>query len=399
MPPFKTYKKQFGRAKSLGETVKITAHKISEDTWWDDPNAVVGYLYDWYVDDNKRGLNNLHPERDKKKIPIDIKFIVSSSQTYSKDPITYHIMMKPSQECNVDYYGERFAKRYFATFPCGLYIDLPDYKGQYNRWLVVAGANINDPQYPTYEVLRCDYVFQWISKGVKHNMAGVLRSQNSYNSGVWTDFKLTSIEDQQKFIVPLNRDSESIFYNTRMIVDAPVITEPRTWVVTKVNRISANGLLHTTLAQDLFDQHTDYIEVDEDGNVTGMWADYYREVVEPMPEGIFRPIEHVIHSKIAFSGVKPEIKIGGSYKKLTVHFYDEFDNEIEYQNSTWKYEIDGVDVSDKVSILDSTTSTDVEENQVKVKFIGDYSYVGKVLVVTNTADTCTSKLEIGIISL
>ena len=41
------------------------------------------------------------------------------------------------------------------------------------------------------------------------------------------DFKIQSPEDQQKFIVPLNRDSETLFYSQRMIIDNNVLTEPR----------------------------------------------------------------------------------------------------------------------------------------------------------------------------
>ena len=88
-------------------------------------------------------------------------------------------------------------------------------------------------------------------------------------SGIWSHDKETTPQDQQKFVVPLNRMTENIYYDQRMIIDAPVLTEPRTWIVSKVNRIAANGLVHVTLAQSKFNAHTDYIETDGDGNVYG----------------------------------------------------------------------------------------------------------------------------------
>ena len=87
--------------------------------------------------------------------------------------------MKPSQEMNVDYYPSFFIDRYSATFPVGLYCDILDESGKYNRWLIVATANYNVSQFPTFSVLRCDKVFDWVLKGKKYQVAGCLRSQNS----------------------------------------------------------------------------------------------------------------------------------------------------------------------------------------------------------------------------
>jgi len=54
-----------------------------------------------------------------------------------------------------------------------------DESGRYNRWLIVDKANYNSNQFPTFEILRCDKVFQWIHDNKKYQCAGVLRSQNS----------------------------------------------------------------------------------------------------------------------------------------------------------------------------------------------------------------------------
>lgn len=182
MPSFYNCKKYYGKDLT-GAEKNTTAQKIIEETWWDDMQSQVAYLYDWTHDKHITQLKNLDPINDTHKVPIDIKYIVNSSQTYSKDIITYHLQLRPSQKCNVDYYEELFATRYNAVFPNGLYCDIKDASGKYNRWLVVAGADYYDPQFPTFEILPCDYVFQWIMNRKKYQVAGVLRSQNSYNSG------------------------------------------------------------------------------------------------------------------------------------------------------------------------------------------------------------------------
>lgn len=374
--------REYYKAQSTGEQRKFESSQIMEDTWWDDVQSQVAYLYDYYHDDYKTQLKDLEPKFDHKKIPIEIKYIVSSSQTFAKDIITYHIQLKPFQRVNVDYYDEFFAKRYGANFPNGLYIDIKDNKGRYNRWLVVAGANYYDPQFSTFEILPCDYIFQWIYKEKKYQMAGVLRSQNSYNSGVWFDSKIQTVEDQQKFIVPLNRISENIYYDMRMIIDAPVLTEPRAWSVTKVNRISANGLANITLAQDRFDQFSDYIELDENGEVIGMWADYYKLPAQPEDSTITKDLD------INYSGLNPEIKVRGGYKTYTVSSPAADD----VSGGTWSFSIDGEDASSLVQIIEDTA-------KIKVKFIGDEMYLGKTLVITYTVEEISSSLNVSIISL
>ena len=201
-------------------------------------------------------------------------------------------------------------------------------------------------------------------------------------------YKITSIEDQQKFIVPLNDITEHLWYNQRMIIDAKVSTEPRAWEISKINRISPNGLVKVTLAQDNFDQNNDYIERDINGNIIGMWADYYNTVIKE--EQKINADENITHySSITYSGIKPQIKIGGSYKKFTVNFYDSNNSEeIEFKNGNWKFFIrnkdetitEAQDGSDIVQFLD--TASDLNENQIKVKFIGDSSYIGNILIIS-----------------
>lgn len=177
MPSYFTYKKMFEG--TGGQIRKDQSDRIMNASWWEDIQSRVAYIYDYYHDDYITQLNDLHPKEDPKKIPIDIKFVQSSSQTYDKDAVTFHLQLRPGQKCNVDYYDEFFKIRYDAIFPIGLFCDIPDEQGIYNRWLIVDKANYNVTQFPTFEILRCDKVFQYIMDGKKMQVPGVLRSQNS----------------------------------------------------------------------------------------------------------------------------------------------------------------------------------------------------------------------------
>lgn len=180
MPSFDLYKKIHGFSNS-GQAHKFQSDSIMNNTWWNDISSRVVYLYDYYHDIDSNDplkLRDLHPETDEHKIPIDAKYLMNSSQTYSKDIVTYHLQLRPGQKCNVPYYNEMYGI-YNALFPVGLYVDIPDNNGQYNKWMVVATANFYNAQFSTYEILPCDKVLQWIYDGKKHQMAGCLRSQNS----------------------------------------------------------------------------------------------------------------------------------------------------------------------------------------------------------------------------
>lgn len=179
---FSQYGEWLGGHKTGGRARKAESDNVMLWSWDEDIQSQTAYLYDYYIDlqsGEALKLNDLHPDQDLYKIPIDIKYIRHGSQTYAQDPITYWIQLKPGQKCNVPYYNEILGDRYDATFPIGLYVEIMDESGRYNRWLIVDKANYNSNQFPTFEILRCDKVFQWIHDNKKYQCAGVLRSQNS----------------------------------------------------------------------------------------------------------------------------------------------------------------------------------------------------------------------------
>lgn len=389
MPSFEMFKKMNGGL-TVGQRHKADSDMIMEATWDNDIDTRVAYFYDFDHDSHITQLNDLSPEQDENKIPISIKFIAHTKQTLSKDFISYHLQLKQSQSENViPYYKEKFKERYGATFPIGMYLDIPDNKGRYNRWLVVSQADYNDVQFSDFELLRCDYVFQWVIDGKKMQMAGVLRSQSSYNSGVWVDYRIESPEDQQKCLLPMTRETEKLFYNQRLIIDNRVLTEPRVWVITKPNRIANKGICGLTFAQDVFDPHKDFIEMDEDGNVIGMWADYF--------DNGLAPEDHVDYDgltcELSVVGNK-RIKIDGGYKRLSVEFYK---NGVptEFKEGYWNYYVDGTDVS----LLVEELTDGLAKNERSIRFIGTDDYIGKILTVVFTAGSVFDDVELSITGL
>lgn len=206
-------------------------------------------------------------------------------------------------------------------------------------------------------------------------------------------YKIESIENQRKAILPMNDISATIFYNQRFIISAP-IPEPLAWRLTKTEDISPKGVRRLTFAQDRWDQHKDYIERDEFGNIVGMYADWFQSEVEPVS---VLPTDDPIPSltttaTITCSG-KPQIRIGGSAKTFTVTYKDKDGNAIEIDPGNWTFSIDGTSVPNDLLTLTP------DGNKIKVKFLGDDSYIGKILTVTNTLDDIVSSIDMEIIAL
>lgn len=171
--------------------------------------------------------------------------------------------------------------------------------------------------------------------------------------------------------------------------------EPIAWRVTKVESLTHKGNIMFTFAQTNFDQHNDYIERDNDGKVIGMWADYYNEPNLPSDQPN-QPDPTVTgdYAEITYSGTKPHLKVNGSYKTITLTYYSTQTDAVDQTPGEWSYLIDDTDVSDLVKVLETDSP-----NTIKVKFIGDEEYLGKVLTIKNTRDNIIAEKQFEIVSL
>lgn len=214
-------------------------------------------------------------------------------------------------------------------------------------------------------------------------------------SGLWVDFRFQQPEDQTKFALPLNRDTEHLYYNTYLVIDANVLTEPRVFQISKINRSNSKGIAVFTCTQELANQHTLKADYDEDGNVTAWWADWNDTEVPPFPaisDDASTPSS--IKSVITCSG-KSIIKIGGSAKTFTLTYYDEEGNVSDYTPGYWALWIDNKRVPN--SIVEYIETDD--PHKLKIKFLGDDSYIGKILKIRNTSDDVVAELDVEIIAL
>ena len=161
----------------------------------------------------------------------------------------------------------------------------------------------------------------------------------------------------------------------RVLVGA-LTEKPVAWTISKVENANELGIQMLTLYQDFFNEHTDYVNLE-----TGeMYADYYTSEITPTDPTEPIPIPSSNYGTITAS--TSTIKIGGSYKTLTITIYDEYGTDITEAYSdvdfNWSCSIDGEDFtnSDIITWLKGATF-----NKKKIKFSNDRSYLEKILEV------------------
>ena len=373
-------------AKTIGQIYKEQSDWAMNQTWWNDPQSKVAYIYDYFHDDQPEIKDHMTYENTT-KTRIDIKFIVKSYQSMDKDQVDYYIQFRPdtkfdfTEEDELYYYEKDFHKRYGADYPIGMMIDIPDDRGIYHKWLICRDEPAN--QFPKFLILPLNYRLYWIEqngdKRYKRNMWCAIRMQSSYTSGSYVDKVFSRPDNQTKLWFSMNSITEKFWYsddddkNMRLIVSAP-LEQPVTWRITKCENAQPLGIQKLTLYQDRFNEHTDYVNLE-----TGeMYANYFDSEIAPTDPSTPTTPPSSITARISAS--TSTIKVGGSYKNLTVNLFNDSNEDIttECANATftWTCSIDDEDWTNKV-----TWRADTEYNQKKVKFPSDTSVIGKILSV------------------
>lgn len=399
-------------AKTIGQIYKEQSDWAMEQTFENDIATKTCYIYDHFHDDfftDEHGITRSLAEgmtyENTNKTKIDAKFIIKSYQSMDKDQVEYYLMFRPSQLVRFNegddlyYYETDFKKRYSATFPIGLWVDLPDDRGVYHKWLICRNEPAN--QFPKYLILPANYELMWVEKNnekrIKRRMWCVLRQQMSYTSGVYVDRVFGHTDNQNKLILPMNSITEKFWYtdddskNMRVIVSA-LMENPTVWKITKCESASPLGLQKLTLYTNFFNEHTDYVNLE-----TGeMYANYFDSEIAPTDPSTPTTPPSSITARISAS--TSTIKVGGSYKNLTVNLFNDSNEDIttEYADAifTWTCSIDNEDWTDKV-----TWRAGTEYNQKKVKFPNDDSVLGKILIVKCTIEKDGTTIESETISL
>ena len=399
----------------IGQQLKQSSDLAMQSTWYNDIQTRTCYIYDYFNDTEPDKLSGYQPEDNLgNKIKVDLKFIITKYKTLDKQDPEYHIQFSPDdwnrQTCIPEYY-EKYSM-YGIRFPIGLYCDIPDDRGIYQKWLIVFDEVAN--QFPKFGVLKCDHIFRWVgynqNKRIVRKMCGVEAQQSSYNSGVSSNGVTTSVEALSKIWLPWNNISSELYYDQRIIVSMPM-ERPITYKVTKVSNINPKGINQFILCQDEFNSHNDFIEKDGEGKIIRMIADYWDSsgnppidediLFIPEPPTLLPTPESDNYENLTLSlkCALPQIKVKGSYKTIVSSCITFQGKNVttDYKDYIWEFSIEDKDATD----LLVTAKSDDTPNKIKVKLSDsvDEQYFGKILKVKCSLGTLTQEIDLSITAL
>ena len=200
-------------------------------------------------------------------------------------------------------------------------------------------------------------------------------------------YKTTAPENQQIVWCEFNDKTKTIFYDQRVAI-SQLRDEPVVWSCSKVEDMNVKGIARYTWKQDKWDEHRDYIEFDDDGNLVGIWCSYFDNDITPSP--LPEP-EKNIRCEISYKGVQNnQFKVGGSARTFVVTFYQD-DEEIAYRDGSWSFVIDG-NPADELFTVDQQ-----EDNSTKIKFVGSDNYMGKTVNITFKSENISNDIQMNIV--
>ncbi len=405
MLSFDDMKQMYSNVGTVGQQLKIMSDEVIQETFDNDIQTRQCYIYDYYHDDQSDLEYGYNPALSKTKIPVKLKFIVKTYKSMSKDDPEYHIMFEPdvwnSMSCKPDWFVKNYEKL-GIKFPIGLYVDIPDDRGIYHRWIIMYSEVAN--QFPKFGVLRCNYLFTWIKDHDvyrhKRKVWGIEATQNSYTSGVWTGDKMTIFDEQGKFYLPWSQIASELRHDKRLFISM-LQEEPWVYRITKVKNTSPKGIITFTVKQDIYEPEHDYVCLDpNDENYGEMYADYY--VSDIVPDENLDDVKNGY--KIVIEAVNYNVKIGAS-KVLTAKIFDAEENDVTSDYSTsecvWSFELVKVrEIQEELIVVDDDySSKDGNKFKCKFKFNGDEKYIGHNINATCMIDNMSTEISLDIVAL
>lgn len=405
MPSFEDMQKLYQNIGTHGQQLKVMADEIMQQTFDTDIGTRQCYIYDYYHDDQfDEGLSGYNPALSKTKIPVKLKFIVKTYKSMAKDDPEYHIQFEPdvynSMSCKSDWFVRDY-ERLGIDFPISLFVDIPDDRGVYQKWLITYREDAN--QFPKFGVIKCNYLFTWVKDdGVhRHNrkMWGAERTQNSYTSGTWRGERTNTLDEQGKFFLPYNKITSEIKHDMRFFISM-LQDEPFVYKVSKIKNTAPKGMITVTVEQDVFNKHTDFVDNNPNSPTYGeMYADYYSSTITPEPQIVSNAGEHIL----SIEAKTYSVRTGGSkvlYAKIRDMAGNDITNTYDSSNLEWSFSMDDVSIENTLIAIDNAYRFKDEKNyyKCKFKFTGDELYLNKKITVTLKIKNLTAKVDLDVVS-
>lgn len=353
---FEAYKNRMTyRGKNVSEILRMQSNMVMEQTWDRDPNYRKVYVVK---------VNSGLPEVTAEHEIIEAKFNIKTYQTITSDEAAYMLQFRHGEE-----------KRH-PEIAIGSYVYMQDEDDEWKWWLLV---HLDErPSFRQWQILECNWTFGWITDGKIYHCLGVQRVQQSYNSGSWDGERFTFVDNVTSAWLPTNNDTLTIDYNKRFIISDKKRFPPIVYQVSKVEDTQPIGLTKFKFTQENFDPSHDNAEL--------MLCNYYDSTIEPGIPNVEEGLKPT--ATITYSGTKPTIKVGGSWKIFTPAFTDQ-----SVTVSQWRVSDENGDISGNINY---TIEHDGEKLKLKVAL--NYKLIGKILTIQLIgSDGSTAEIQMEVV--
>lgn len=354
---FEAYKNRMTyRGKNMSEILRMQSNMVIESTWDRDPNYRQVYVVK---------VNSGLPEVTAEHELIDAKFNVKTYADIKSDEPSYLLQFRHGEE-----------KRH-PEIDMGSYVYMEDEDGEWKWWMI---QYLDErPSFRQYQILECNYTFRWITEGKIYNCLGVQRVQQSYNSGSWDGDRFGFVDNITSAILPTNSDTITIGYNHRFMITDPRRPIPLVWTVSKIEDSTPFGLTELKFTQETYSETLDNKEL--------MLCNYYDTNIEPEVPDI--ETEFKATAAITYSGSKPTVKVGGSFKTFIPAFSDE-----TVTVDKWIISDENGDISADME----NYTLEYDGDKLKLKVALNYNLIGKVLIVQLIgSDKSTAQISVEVI--
>jgi hypothetical protein len=204
----------------------------------------------------------------------DAKYQTHTTPSILKDAVDYYLQFRPKIHYPIGSYVIVPDDTGFDINLSGMEIDDPFEQPIENRtqWWIIVGKD-DSPAYVRYNILKCNWNFQWIWEGNVQSCFGCLRSANSYTSGRWDDEISSSLDNLTGFWLPdlhytygdnLKKlhldDNRTIMHEQRFMMTTNLL-DPKVYQVTKVVDLNPLGIIKYNVKQDDLDRKVDNVEL------------------------------------------------------------------------------------------------------------------------------------------
>ena len=199
------------------------------------------------------------------------------------------------------------------------------------------------------------------------------------NSGSWDGDRFGFVDNITSAILPTNNDTLTIGYNHRFMITDPRRPIPIVWTVSKIEDSTPIGITELKFTQETYNPTLDNKEL--------MICNYYDSSIEPEVLDIETELKST--ATITYSGTKPTIKVGGSFKTFTPAFSDE-----SVTVDKWTISDESGDISDDID----NYIIEYDGDKLRLKVALNYNLIGTVLIVQLIgSDGSTAQLSVEVI--